>query len=30
MKGYRYRITVEPLEGPKGQRIEQSRSYSKR
>ena len=24
MKGYRYRITVEQLEGPKGQRIEQS------
>jgi hypothetical protein len=24
VKGYRYRITVEPLEGPKGERIEQS------
>lgn len=24
MKGYRYRVTVEPLEGPKGERIEQS------
>ncbi len=23
MIGYRYRITVEPLEGPKGERIEQ-------
>jgi hypothetical protein len=23
MTGYRYRITVEPIEGPKGERIEQ-------
>lgn len=24
MRGYRYRITVEPIEGPKGERIEQA------
>jgi len=24
VKGYRYRVTVEPMEGPTGERIEQS------